>query len=113
MKVVFSLLHKMCSIPHRAGNNAVADNINGQRFSGIVINQTPPTWLQANQPTAGCRNADRTTTVVGMGDWHYAGRYQCSRSPGRCSGREGRIPGVTCGREMSKLSRSIKSELGK
>src|SRR5690554_5546948 len=112
MKVAFSLIHKMCSIPHRAGNDAVADNVDGQRFSGIVINQTPPTCLQAYQPTTGCRNADRATTVVSVSDWYYTSRYQCSRSPGRCSGREGRIPGVTCGREMSKLSRSIKSELG-
>ena len=67
-------------IAHRPGDDALRDEIDRQPIEFRCIDDPPSRRLEADQPARRRRNADRSATVIGVGDRHDAGRDESRRA---------------------------------
>ncbi len=67
-------------IAHRPRDDALRDEVDRQPIEFRCIDDPPSRRLEADQPARSRRNADRSATVIGVGDRHDAGRDESRRA---------------------------------
>ena len=100
------------TVAHRTGQHVVHRYAVHGFGEGGPPGGTPAAGLETEQATAGRRDTNAATTVIGTGHWHDTRRHHGRRPPGGTTGGMIQIPGVT-GRAIGvRLGNSLGAKLG-